>query len=170
VPPLRERGFDIELLFIKFTTDFSEKNRIEPVELTEEAKKVLRGFRFPGNIRQLKNISEQITILEKDRVINAEILSKYLPKNQLSGLPALLNSKEKHEFSDFSEREILYKVLFDMKKDITDLKKMVFSGINVHPETRLEDMYKEQELDRVSHYPATVNEVEEQEPIYPVYK
>jgi transcriptional regulator with PAS, ATPase and Fis domain len=167
VPPLRERGFDIELLFIKFTTDFAEKNKIEPVELTEEAKKVLRAFRFPGNIRQLKNISEQITILEKERVINSEILSKYLPKNQLSGLPALLNSKEKHEFSDFSEREILYKVLFDMKKDITDLKKMVFTGINVHPETRLEDMYTEQEIERTNHFEKIIEE--EREPVYPVY-
>jgi transcriptional regulator with PAS, ATPase and Fis domain len=168
VPPLRERGFDIELLFIKFTTDFAEKNRIEPVELTEEAKKILRGFRFPGNIRQLKNISEQITILEKDRVINAEILSKYLPKSQLSGLPALLNSKEKHEFSDFSEREILYKVLFDMKKDITDLRKMVFSGINNHQESRMEDIYPEQELERTNRFEKVIEE--DHEPVYPVYK
>jgi transcriptional regulator with PAS, ATPase and Fis domain len=167
VPPLRERGFDIELLFIKFTTDFAEKNRIEPVELTEEARKVLRDFRFPGNIRQLKNISEQITILENDRIINSEILAKYLPKSQLSGLPALLNSKEKNDFNDFSEREILYKVLFDMKKDITELKKMVFSGINVHQETRHEDNYKEQEVEHISHYPL-MNEPE-QDPIYPVY-
>jgi DNA-binding NtrC family response regulator len=105
--------------------------------------------------------------LEKERVINSEILSKYLPKNQLSGLPALLNSKEKHEFSDFSEREILYKVLFDMKKDITDLKKMVFTGINVHPETRLEDMYTEQEIERTNHFEKIIEE--EREPVYPVY-
>ena len=167
VPPLRERGFDIELLFIKFTTDFAEKNRIEPVELTEEAKKILRAFRFPGNIRQLKNIAEQITILENDRIINAELLSKYLPKGQLSGLPALLNSKEKNEFSNFSEREILYKVLFDMKKDITELKKMVFSGIHIHQDARMDELFKEQEPEHANHYPVVAEP--EQEPVYPVY-
>lgn len=124
VPPLRDRGFDIELLFLKFTTDFAEKNRIEPVGLTEDARVMLRSFRFPGNIRQLKNIAEQITLLEPDRLINGGVLSKYLPKEQSAGLPALLNMKEAQ---DFSERELLYKVLFDMKKDVTDLKKLVYT-------------------------------------------
>jgi len=124
VPPLRDRGFDIELLFLKFTTDFAEKNRIQPVELAEDARIMLRSFRFPGNIRQLKNIAEQITLLEPDRLISGTVLSKYLPKEQSAGLPALLNMKEAQ---DFSERELLYKVLFDMKKDVTDLKKLVYS-------------------------------------------
>lgn len=124
VPPLRDRGFDIELLFLKFTTDFAEKNRIEPVELAEDARIMLRSFRFPGNIRQLKNIAEQITLLEPDRLITGAVLSKYLPKEQSAGLPALLNMKE---VQDFSERELLYKVLFDMKKDVTDLKKLVYT-------------------------------------------
>jgi len=124
VPPLRDRGFDIELLFLKFTTDFAEKNRIQPVELAEDARIMLRSFRFPGNIRQLKNIAEQITLLEPDRLVNGAVLSKYLPKEQASGLPALLNMKEGQ---DFSERELLYKVLFDMKKDVTDLKRLVYS-------------------------------------------
>lgn len=139
VPPLRDRGFDIELLFLKFTTDFAEKNRIAPVELTEEARIVLRSFRFPGNIRQLKNIAEQITLLEPERPISAAALGKYLPKEQSSGLPALFNMKETQ---DFSERELLYKVLFEMKKDVTDLKKLVYSLMSgntvdkdtVHPE------------------------------------
>ncbi len=125
VPPLRDRGFDIELLFIKFTSDFSEKNRIEPVELTESARKVLYSFRFPGNIRQLKNIAEQITLLEPSRVINGEILEKYLPKHQSGGLPSLLG-KFGSGNQDLSEREILYKVLFDMRKDVTELKKLVY--------------------------------------------
>ncbi|UBM59834.1 sigma-54 dependent transcriptional regulator [Marinilongibacter aquaticus] len=126
VPPLRERGFDIELLFIKFTSDFAEKNRIEPVELTESGRKVLQAFRFPGNIRQLKNIAEQVTLLSPERQISGEILQKYLPNTHSSGLPALYKASGASE-SDFSEREILYKVLFDMRKDMTELKKLVFS-------------------------------------------
>lgn len=126
VPPLRDRGFDIELLFIKFTTDFAENNRIDPVELTEESAELLRSFRFPGNIRQLKNISEQITLLSPSRTITRDILEKYLPKEQSSSLPALLHPQG-GAYSDFSERELLYKVLFDMKKDITELKKLVYS-------------------------------------------
>lgn len=129
VPPLRDRGFDIELLFIKFTTDFGEKNGIQPVELTDGARKVLHSFRFPGNIRQLKNIAEQITILEPERIITGEILQKYLPSNQSSGLPSVLRQFGS-DGSDISERDILYKVLFDMRKDMTELKKLVFSLIN----------------------------------------
>jgi DNA-binding NtrC family response regulator len=153
------------LLFIKFTSDFAEKNRISPVELTEEAKKVLRDFRFPGNIRQLKNISEQISILEESRIINAETLSKYLPKNQFSGLPALLNAKDKANYTDFSEREILYKVLFDMKKDIADLRNLVFSGINIDPDLRnKEDIFNEHRIEKTPY-----NLTAEPEPVYPVY-
>ena len=126
VPPLRERGFDIELLFIKFTSDFAEKNRIEPVELTEAARKVLTNFRFPGNIRQLKNIAEQITLLEPERIITAESMQKYLPKSQAGGLPSLIHQFG-HADSDISEREILYKVLFEMRKDVTELKKLVYN-------------------------------------------
>ncbi len=124
VPPLRDRGFDIELLFIKFTTDFSEKNRTEPLQLTEGARKVLGNFRFPGNIRQLKNIAEQISLLEPERIITAEIMQKYLPEKHRSALPSLMGQ----QFGgDISEREILYKVLFDMRKDVTELKKLVFT-------------------------------------------
>ncbi|WP_064196873.1 MULTISPECIES: sigma-54-dependent Fis family transcriptional regulator [Emticicia] len=126
VPPLRERGYDIELLFRKFSTDFAEKNRIRPVELTDEAGQMLMNFRFPGNIRQLKNIAEQITILEVERLITPEILSKYLPREQSSGLPTLLKGLNS-EYDNVSERDILYKVLFDMRKDMTDLKKLVLS-------------------------------------------
>ncbi len=127
VPALRERGYDIELLFRKFSTDFSEKNHIRPVELTESAGQLLMNFRFPGNIRQLKNIAEQITILEVERLVSAEILAKYLPRDQSSGLPALLKGLNGGNDSNFSERDLLYKVLFDMRKDMTDLKKLVLS-------------------------------------------
>ena len=126
VPPLRDRGFDIFLLFLKFTTDFAEKQRIQPIELDEEAQRLLLAFRYPGNIRQLKNIAEQITILEQERVITKQILEKYLPKEFASSVPALFKSQfSGSQANDFSERDILYKVLFDMKKDMTELKKLV---------------------------------------------
>jgi transcriptional regulator with PAS, ATPase and Fis domain len=125
VPPLRERGEDVVLLFRKFTTDFSEKYKIKPISLNEDAKKALMKFPFPGNIRQLKNIAEQISLLEQEREIEGPTLVRYLPAEQVR-LPALLaNSAGSQDFTDFSEREILYKVLFDMKKDMNDLKKLV---------------------------------------------
>jgi transcriptional regulator with PAS, ATPase and Fis domain len=128
VPALRERGYDIDLLFRKFSYDFAEKNRINPVELTESASQLLMNFRFPGNIRQLKNIAEQITILETDRLINADKLSRYLPKEHTSGLPALLKGLSGiGNDGGISERDILYKVLFDMRKDVTELKKLVLA-------------------------------------------
>jgi transcriptional regulator with PAS, ATPase and Fis domain len=125
VPPLRERGEDVVLLFRKFTTDFSEKYKIKPITLDNDAKKLLMKFPFPGNIRQLKNIAEQISLLEHEREIDAATLARYLPAEQVR-LPALMaNSGGSQDFTDFSEREILYKVLFDMKKDMNDLKKLV---------------------------------------------
>lgn len=122
VPPLRERGNDILLLFRKFASDFSEKYKVKPVSLTPDAQQVLMGFRFPGNVRQLRNLVEQISVLELERSIDAERLSKYLP-NHRSNLPAIFHKE--NEDPNLSERDILYKVLFDMKKDMNDLKKMV---------------------------------------------
>ncbi|HLT07140.1 MAG TPA: sigma-54 dependent transcriptional regulator [Cyclobacteriaceae bacterium] len=126
VPPLRERGEDIVLLFRKFTTDFSEKYNVRPITLTEEAKELLMKFAFPGNIRQLKNLAEQISLLEENRDVDAATLSRYLPSEQ-TRLPAAFprNAGGGSDSGDFSEREILYKVLFDMKKDMNDLKKLV---------------------------------------------
>jgi len=121
VPPLRDREKDVELLFRKFATDFAEKYKVKPIALTEEAKSVLLKYRFPGNIRQLKNLVEQISVLSPDqKEIDGATLSNYLPKE--STLPAVINGKHG---SDISEREILYKVLFDLKKDVTEVKKMV---------------------------------------------
>ncbi|MDH5367159.1 MAG: sigma-54 dependent transcriptional regulator [Cyclobacteriaceae bacterium] len=122
VPPLRERGNDVELIFRKFASDFSEKYRVKPIVLTSDAKDILLKYRFPGNIRQLKNLVEQISVLSTNsREINSATLIGYLPQ-QSSNLPALYNSPDK---DDFSERDILYKVLFDMKKDMSELKKLV---------------------------------------------
>ncbi len=123
VPPLRERGEDIVLLFRKFAMDFSEKYRVKPIELTPEAKKLLLNYRFPGNIRQLKNLVEQISVLEMDREISGATMARYLPQEN-NFIPTLYHSGKKEE-DGFSERDILYKVLFDMKKDMNDLKKLV---------------------------------------------
>jgi transcriptional regulator with PAS, ATPase and Fis domain len=123
VPPLRERGEDVELLFRKFSSDFSEKYRTKPIKLANDAKLILLRYRFPGNIRQLKNLAEQMTVLEMEREIHADALMKYLPQES-SNLPALTTG-EKHSSETFSDRELLYKVLFDMRHDMTELKKML---------------------------------------------
>lgn len=135
VPPLRERGEDMVLLFRKFTSDFSEKYTVRPISLDDDAKKLLMRFPFPGNIRQLKNIAEQISLLEQDREVSAETLAKYLPSDNHK-LPAIFANGNKSENPDFSEREILYKVLFDMKRDMNELKKLVlesFQSGNINP-------------------------------------
>lgn len=123
IPPLRERKDDILLLFRKFTIDFAEKYRMPPVELDDAAKQLLVNYRWPGNIRQLKNLSEQFSIIERSRNINADIMRRYLPDTGNRDLPAIY--KPAGVEGDISEREILYKVLFDMRRDITDLKKLV---------------------------------------------
>jgi len=123
IPPLRERKEDIFLLFKKFSSDFAEKYRMPAVHLTEAAKQVLIDYRWPGNIRELKNITERMSIIEQEREISAEVLKTYLV-NPDFGLPALLQSDSEKPFFN-SEREILYQILFDMRKDINDLKKLV---------------------------------------------
>ncbi len=130
VPPLRERGGDIELLFRKFTTDFSESHRVKPISLTNEAKNLLQKQRFPGNIRQLKNLAEQISVLEiGDRIVDEERLQYYINFNE----PKLNSSVVKREYfqnpEGINEREILYKILFDLKKDVTELKKILLKLI-----------------------------------------
>ncbi len=123
IPSLRQRKEDIYLIFRKFANDFADKYRMPAVQLDAPSQKLLSEYRWPGNIRQLKNITEQISILEKNKDISPETLLSYLPQENSSQLPVLF--KEENKESDFTERDILYKVLFDMKKDITDLKKLV---------------------------------------------
>jgi transcriptional regulator with PAS, ATPase and Fis domain len=124
VPPLRDRGNDVDLLFRKFASDFADKYRVKPVTLTDDAREVLLRYRFPGNIRQLKNLVEQISVLTTDqKVIDAATLERYLPRE--SNLPALYRSHDIPEKENLTERDILYKVLFDLKKDVIDLKKIV---------------------------------------------
>ena len=124
VPPLRERPGDVALLFQKFAFDASEKYRNEMMELTLDAEQLLTNYRWPGNIRQLKNIAEQVSVLEEGPHITADILRKYLPERAENNLPALY--KEKGKESDVSERDIFYKVLIDLKKDVSELRKVVF--------------------------------------------
>ena len=123
IPPLRGRGDDIYLLFRKFATDFAEKYHMPAIGLTNEAMDVLRKYSWQGNIRQLKNITEQISVIEQERVIDEDTLKSYLPGYHGVKLPAIIKREEQKAFS--SEREILYKILFDMRNDMNDLKKLV---------------------------------------------
>jgi transcriptional regulator with PAS, ATPase and Fis domain len=152
IPPLRDRKEDVYLLFRKFTSDFTDKYRTPPIQLDEEAQQVLINYSWPGNIRQLKNMAEQLAVLERDRVITAQTLLTYIPM-ETSGrnLPMRVDNQQKE---DFSERDILYKVLFDMKRDMVELKKLVadiieHGGVSVnhasHSQT-LNQLYRDIEL------------------------
>jgi transcriptional regulator with PAS, ATPase and Fis domain len=123
IPPLRSRKEDILLLFRKFASDFAERNRMPAITLNEDARIMLQNYRWPGNIRQLKNITEQISVIEQNRDIDDQILRKYLPDYFESKLPVVYDAVDKKTFA--SEREILYSILFDMKNDVNDLKKLV---------------------------------------------
>lgn len=125
VPPLRERKEDIPLLFRKFAADFADKYNMPPVRLSEDARHMLMNYYWNGNVRQLKNITEQISVIEQQRDINSSILRMYLPNENMEKLPALVRNSSVDEKTFNNEREILYQVLFDMKKDIADLKKVV---------------------------------------------
>jgi transcriptional regulator with PAS, ATPase and Fis domain len=124
LPALRERKEDIHLLFRKFAADFANKYRMPVIKLNAEAEQALINYYWHGNVRQLKNIAEQISIIEKNREINSETLVKYLPVHQGSVLPSLIKA-DGGTGTEMSERDLLYKVLFDMKKDLNDLKKVV---------------------------------------------
>src|SRR5438045_1079763 len=124
VPALHDRKEDIVLLFRKFAVDFAEKYKTAPVQLDDDAKNLLINYSWPGNVRELKNIAEQISVLSQDKQIGAKELAKFLPEHPMSRLPVLAhaNGQGAQEFSN--EREILYKLFFDMKKDVTELKRM----------------------------------------------
>lgn len=129
IPTLRDRNEDIPLLFRKFVSDSAEKYRMPPLRLDDGANQLLMGYRWPGNIRQLKNIAEQISVIEQTRNLTAEILSNYLPASGKSSLPAVIKHEGVSADSFANEREILYKILFDMKKDVGDLKKLVLDMV-----------------------------------------
>jgi DNA-binding NtrC family response regulator len=137
MPPLRNRHDDIYLLFRKFANDFAEKYRMPTIRLSDDAVHVLNAYRWPGNIRQLKNITEQISIIEEQRLITADILKSYLAGADSSNLPALTKKTSYDNFA--SEREILYQVLFDMKKDMNELKLLVNDIIRQNPNVKVND-------------------------------
>jgi DNA-binding NtrC family response regulator len=127
VPALRDRKEDVFLLFRKFATDFADKYKTSSVQLTDEAKDVLTNYSWPGNVRELKNIAEQISVLSKDKTVDAAQLRNFLPDHNYSRLPVLVGGSGSVSQTEFAnEREILYKLFFDMKKDVNELKKMFF--------------------------------------------
>ncbi len=134
VPPLRERGDDIILLFMKFAQDFSEKYRMPPVKLDATARNIFINYKWPGNVRQLKNVTEQISIIEQNRIITGDEIRQYLPIYDEQKLPALYTADTVDQQTFASEREILYKILFDMKKDMNELKGIV-NGLLRNDET-----------------------------------
>ncbi len=128
VPPLRERGEDIVLLFRKFAVDFAERYRMPAIRPDSQAREMLLNYYWPGNVRQLKNITEQISVIEREREVTAVMLTHYLPDFQNARLPVPVRHKDDQGFG--SEREILYKILFDMKSDMHDLKNLVYEMIS----------------------------------------
>jgi len=158
LPALRDRKEDIHLLFRKFSSDFALKYKMPSIKLDNEALELLINYNWNGNIRQLKNVAEQISVLERERSINKETLINYLPNSQNSNLPAII--KKSQDSSDFSnEREILYKVLFDMKSDLNDLKKLTMelmkndnmSEFQKNNENLIQKIYEQDE--EVKNYP-----------------
>lgn len=166
IPPLRDRLDDINLLFRKFAQDFAEKYRMPAIVLDDEAQRMLLSYEWPGNIRQLKNIAEQISVIETNRNIIVETLRKYIPDFSSVKLPALYTQVDQKTFA--SEREILYKILFDMKNDMNDLKKLVLNlmqkgpdHINTHEDNAqiIEKLYGNLEP-RVNKTPETASTIE----------
>lgn len=155
VPALRDRKEDISLLFRKFAVDFADRYKSPPVQLDEEAKNTLANYPWPGNVRQLKNIAEQTSVLAKDKMIGAADMASFLPETNFTRLPVLSSASQpganQKEFSN--EREILYKLFFDVKKDVTELKRMFFDvlhnnpsvmngNMNLHDEKLLEEYHQ----------------------------
>lgn len=156
MPPLRDRKDDIHLLFRKFASDFGQKYKMPTIRLKDDAQSLLMRYHWPGNVRQLRNIAEQISVLESDRSIDADTLLHYLPDASSRNLPSVIKDEKKK--SDFSnEREILYKVLFDMKADLNDLKKLTLELMAAKPGEEIQKsqnklikkLYSEEELEQV---------------------
>jgi DNA-binding NtrC family response regulator len=125
---LRERKDDIHLLFRKFSADFAEKYRMPGIRLNSKAVQLLENYLWPGNIRQLKNVAEQISVIEEAREVSTEVLGNYLPNNNDRNLPMIIDGKKEKE--SFSERDLLYKVLFEMKQDVTEMKRVIIDLLN----------------------------------------
>ncbi|MDQ6762026.1 MAG: sigma 54-interacting transcriptional regulator, partial [Bacteroidota bacterium] len=169
VPALRDRKEDIPLLFRKFAVDFADRYKSPPIQLDEEAKNVLASYPWPGNVRQLKNIAEQTSVLAKDKNITGGEMKKFLPETNFTRLPVLSSASpqgsNQKEFNN--EREILYKLFFDVKKDVTELKRMFFDVMqnpspmngnhNFQNENLIENYRNEQSTSGLSHQPVVLN-------------
>ena len=136
LPPLRKRGDDIYLLFRKFAADFADQYNTPPIRLTDDAVEILKDYNWPGNIRQLRNFVAQLSVIEEERMITADKLQEQLPNISTGGL---VKFEDKNK-ADLSEREILYKVLFDMKRDLTELKKITFDLMQKQGSTEIMQM------------------------------
>ncbi len=154
LPALRERNEDVFLLFRKFASDFAQKYRMPTIRLDENATQLVMNYRFPGNIRQLRNLAEQISVIEENRIITPETLARYLPNNT-GNLPAVIGKKSENDFS--TERDIMYKILFDMRNDINDLKKLTLdlmengntAQVGEENHHLIQKIYKEQQQSNV---------------------
>jgi transcriptional regulator with PAS, ATPase and Fis domain len=164
IPPLRDRKEDIHLLFRKFASDFGQKYKMPTIRLDDDAVQLLEKYRWPGNIRQLRNVAEQVSVLEESRAISLSTLNGYLPNANDSNLPAVIEREAKK--GDFSnEREILYKVLFDMKADLNDLKKLTLEMLNTGDSEKVQE---ENETLIRKIYGSNGEEAEEEEEATPV--
>jgi transcriptional regulator with PAS, ATPase and Fis domain len=163
VPPLRERKDDIFLLFRKFSGDFAQKYHMPPIQLSEDARELLLQYRWQGNIRQLKNIAEQISIIEKKRDVDSLTLAKYLPDHDFSRLPVLYKNADRGG-EGFSDRDLLYKVLFDMRDDVTELKRLLAfviekTGVSGKIDAASMNVLRESDKAEVSGFTKTVNNI-----------
>lgn len=134
IPPLRDRGEDIVLLFRKFALEMSEKYKMPAIRLTEEAKQKLIAYSWPGNVRQLKNITENMSVTSEEREITAQILAQYIPEETRNNQLVMLRKEEPSVHSIENEREILYQILFDLRRDVTELKKLVHEQHTIEPQ------------------------------------
>ncbi|MFM6926736.1 MAG: sigma-54 interaction domain-containing protein [Ferruginibacter sp.] len=158
VPALRDRKEDIYLLFRKFVTDFADRYKGTPLQLDEGAKEVLINYPWPGNVRELKNIAEQISVLSQDKVINANTMQRFLPEHNYSRLPVLAGGAGSVSQTEFAnEREILYKLFFDMKKDVNELKKMFFDLLQNPNIAQHAPVFSEQAFTELNNNAAVVN-------------
>ncbi len=158
VPALRDRKEDIYLLFRKFVTDFADRYKGTPVQLDEGAKDVLINYPWPGNVRELKNIAEQISVLSQDKMINANTMKSFLPEHNYSRLPVLAGGAGSVSQSEFAnERDILYKLFFDMKKDVNELKKMFYDLLQNPDIARHAPVYSEQSFAEINNNPSNLS-------------
>ena len=157
MPSLRQRPEDIHLLLRKFAADFADRYHIPPIRLEEEAIELLHNYSWPGNIRQLKNVTEQISAVEQNRLISKSILKEYIPKQ--NSTPVLFKGENQEQ--DISEREILYKVLFDMKNDLNDLKKVTKELMEGNPSSVSDEKVANHYLENPSQI--TINNKDEEQ-------